>query len=95
MADREYYIDAFEVSLSGLYNVQLGCSDWIAINMGDTLVRVDNVVLLPRTAPGLSGGSFSPDARGGEIYNRRTFSVIFIAPLGTAPLVQIVQKIYV
>ena len=72
------------------------CNGLIAINTGDTPVRVAGKLLQPRPAVGASGESYGPIGNLGEVWQGKNgvFQIAFEAPLGTAPSVDIIQKYY-
>lgn len=88
-----YTIYAQDVKISGEVMVQPNCIEWLAVNLGDDPVRVNNVYLLPRLMAGLSGASFSPEPNEDELW-ANPLNVIFMGT-GANPWVQIIQRFYV
>ncbi len=74
--------------------IDKGCNGYTARNIGDTPVMVNGVTLLPAITPGTtSGESFAVSGNFGELFAGR-ISVQFLAPAGTNPLVEVIQKYY-
>lgn len=69
------------------------CNSWTAWNNGDDTVFVNNVPLLPRPAPGLTGESLEISGNEGEVYGG-DINIAF-AGTGTNPSVFIFQKVYI
>lgn len=67
------------------------CNSWIAKNTGDSIAFVNQVPVIPRPGPGLSGETFGPEGDEGDIYKGR-ISVTFAA--GANPELYIIQFIY-
>jgi len=74
------------------------CNSITVKNLGDVLVRVGNVPVLPSPGAGLSGESFTTPGNFGEIFtgNNGALLIAFDASGGgTNPLVLIIQKYYI
>lgn len=68
-------------------------NSWIATNLGDTTAEVNGIQLLPGV-PGTSrGDSVTIGGNAGEQY-LGPIRLSFTAPIGAAPLVEIIQKFY-
>jgi len=63
-------------------------------NLGDTPATINGVRLLPSLVAGQTGESVQFGGNLGELYRGR-LSLVFIAPAGVAPLVEVIQKFYV
>ena len=75
------------------------CNGWVAINKGDTLVRVNGIPLKPYPPghPELSGESYGVAGNLGEVFvgDNMVIQVVFdTAAGGVAPWVIIAQKFY-
>lgn len=72
------------------------CNGWIAINKGDTLVRVNNIALKPYPPghPELSGESFTAAGNKGEFFHGK-LTVVFSDTPGTDLNILIVFKYYI
>lgn len=87
------YIDFVTyVTASKEVEVKRGCNSFTAINKGNGLVRVNNVVLNPPLGAGLSGESFTMPGNAGEVYTRPMITVAFDTQ--SAPNLMIIQKVY-
>jgi hypothetical protein len=71
-----------------------GCMDLLFVNLGDTQARINGIILLPYIAVGLAGSSFSITANKNEFFTGQ-LNLVFDDPIGSAPLVQVVQRIKV
>lgn len=75
--------------------VQRKCFAFSATNVGDTVVEINGRRLFPSPTPATDlGDSRSWGEPTGKIY-KGNIEVIFIAPIGAAPLVEIEQSYYV
>jgi len=62
-------------------------------NIGDTPATINGIRLLPSPGAGLSGESVSWGGNFAEFYRGR-LQVIFLAPAGVNPLIEVTQKYY-
>lgn len=69
-----------------------GCNGWSARNVGDDVVRINGIPLLPRLIPGTSGEAMSIGGNLGEAYDG-LIQIVF-AGLTANPMVEIIQKYY-
>lgn len=75
--------------------VAKGCNGYVATNLGDTIVTVNDQVLFPSATPAtVAGDSVSNMGNQGEIYTASKIVIKFASPGGAAPLVEIQQKYY-
>lgn len=70
------------------------CNGYTVRNIGDTLVIVSGMAILPALVPGTPGESVAVGGNLGEIFIGR-LTVRFAAPIGANPLVEITQKYYI
>jgi hypothetical protein len=91
----EYDIIAQSYTVGGEIRVDPQCNGWTAINNGDTLVRVNNIPLLPFPPghPELTGAAIAIPGNLGEFFTGRIW-IVFDALPGVNPLVTIIQKYY-
>lgn len=79
---------------SGTIIVQDGCFAFMVTNIGDTIARLNGMVIFPSTAP----ASVLGDSRsiGGHLLDLYKGNILlqFNNPAGAAPLVEIVQLFY-
>jgi len=75
--------------------VEKGCNSITITNLGDVIVRFNNLTLFPSATPAtVAGDSISLGGNLGEIYTG-DMNLQFVLPTaGTAPLVEIIQKFY-
>ncbi len=74
-------------------NIDQPCNAWTAINIGDDVVQIENIILLPGAAPALSGQSVSVGGNENEVLVGKQLNVKF-AGVGVNPAVQIIQKTF-
>lgn len=94
MPDRKYNIVLTLTTQSGFIDVVRGCKGFMFTNIGDTIARVNGMVIFPSAAPAtILGDSRSIGGDQDEIYSGN-IRVIFDAPAGANPLLEIVQIFY-
>jgi hypothetical protein len=75
------------------------CNGYVAVNIGDTLVQINQIPIKPPVAPNLSGESTGVQGNEGEIFigNNGEIPVTFINPggAGVNQKVMIIEKYYV
>jgi hypothetical protein len=86
----ETYYAATQIS------VPQGCNGWLAVNTGDTPMRINQRTILPRLVPGGSGESCGTQGNRGEIFkgNNGVITLQVLPPVGTNPQVQVTFKFY-
>jgi hypothetical protein len=90
----EYNLFVVNYQVSGWYDIEKNCNGFTVTNIGDTIVKVNDQIFYPGV-PGTSlGDSRSFGGNEGEIYMGR-LKVAFQTPLGVAPQIEVVQKVYV
>jgi hypothetical protein len=91
----EYDIIAQTYFVGGEILVSPKCNGWTAINQGDTLVRVNGIILkpFPPGFPALTGAAIAIPGNFCEIFTGRIW-IVFDALPGLAPQVCIIQKFY-
>ena len=97
MIDCYRYTEKVEfIRVSGNYVLDRQCNGYVAVNIGDTVALVYNKPIKPAPAAGLSGESVGVQGNLGEIYTGQNgaIPILFNLPLGTNPVVMIVEKIY-
>lgn len=95
MSGSKYYnVRCNNASASGMYEVYPGCCELLFINQGDETCLMNNVILKPYPTgqPDLVGSVFAITCNEGELYGGM-IQLIFDGT-GSAPLVQIIQRIY-
>jgi hypothetical protein len=77
--------------------VPIGCNGWLAVNTGDTPLRINNRTILPRPGAGLSGESVGTAGNAGEIFvgNNGVIALQILPPVGINPQVQVTFKFYI
>ena len=91
--DRKYNISVSNQIKTGNVDVQAGCNGFTATNVGDTIVRVNDVLLYPGTIGTNLGDSVQIGGNENEIFAGYIKVVFNIG--GANPNVQIVQKIFI
>jgi hypothetical protein len=94
---RKYNIRQVPINVSGQYVLDKCCNGFVAVNIGDTLVRVAQIPLKPPPAPALTGESTGVQGNADETFvgTNGILPVTFVAPIGANPLVMIIEKYYV
>lgn len=94
---RKYNIRQTPINVSGQYLLDKCCNGFVAVNIGDTPVRVDQIPLKPPPLPNLTGESTGVQGNADEIFmgTNGVLPVTFINPIGANPLVMIIEKYYV
>lgn len=94
--DREYDFNVQVFTQSGFIDVLERCNSISVTNIGDTAVRIDQCILFPSATPLTAlGDSVSFGGNQNEILARQQLQLIFVAPLGVLPQVQIIQKFFI
>lgn len=93
--DREFDFNVQVFTQSGFIDVLERCNSIVVTNIGDTTVRVDQAVIFPSATPLTSlGDSVVIGGHKDEITSRQQLQLIFVAPIGVLPQVQVIQKFY-
>lgn len=91
---RKYNIIPSIQTTSGVVEILPNCNGYIVTNTGDSIVTLKGAITLYPGTPGTNlGDSISIGGNDGEIITERRLQISFTAG-GTAPAVQIIQKIY-
>jgi hypothetical protein len=90
---RNYNIATNIYTKSQFVRVVTNCNGYMATNIGDTIVTVNDMILYPGTPGTIIGDSRSVGGNEGEIYTG-VIKISFSVPLGVLPQVEIVQKYY-
>lgn len=93
--DRKFDTITQRYTRSGYIDVVDRCNAIILTCVGDTQVRVDEIVLNPSVTPAtVLGDSFVIGGNENEIYAKKVLQLTFVVPVGAAPQLQVVQKFY-
>jgi len=96
MKDRQFDTVTQLITQSKQIDVYPDCNAISFTNIGDTQVKVDEVVLNPSTTPAtVLGDSYTVAGHQNEVYNKKSVQVIFVQPVGANPVLQVIQKFYV
>lgn len=72
-----------------------GCNAIIITNLGDTIVKVDEITLFPNASPSTAAGdTVTFGGHEGDLWNKKKIRVRFNNPLGANPLIEIDQIYY-
>lgn len=92
--ERKYNITTNIYNAGADVIVEQGCNGYMFTNIGDTIAEVNGMVIFPSATPATAlGDSRSVGGNRDEIY-KGVIRVRFQAPIGAAPAVEVVQKIY-
>lgn len=92
--DRVYNIAVQQLNRSQQIIVQNGCAGFMFTNIGDTRANVNGMTINPSVAPAtILGDSRSIALHKNDIF-KGNLTLTFEAPLGAAPLVEIIQLFY-
>lgn len=92
---QKYNIAIGTYNTSQFIDVVENCNGFTFTNIGDTIAEVNGQVIFPSATPLTAlGDSRSIGGNEGEIY-KGNMRLLFRTPLGAAPLVEIVQKLYI
>jgi hypothetical protein len=94
---RKYNIRQVTFNSSGQYVLDKCCNGFVAVNIGDTLVRIQQIPLKPPPAINLTGESTGVQGNADEIFvgTNGMLTITFVNPVGANPLVMIIEKYYV
>lgn len=92
MKEKYYNISVQEYVANCEASIDSSTNGWTAQNLGDSIVWVNNIPLLPNTVAGQPGMSVSIGGNEGEIYTGRM--PIRFNPGGVNPRVVIIFKVY-
>jgi len=93
MADRNFNTTTKIVNLSGDLIREAGCNAIMFTNIGDTICRVNGMVVFPAAAPATLGDSRSFGGHKDEVFTG-IIRVQFQQPVGVNPLLEVVQIFY-
>lgn len=95
MPDRKFDTVAEIITGSKQLDVFPDCNAISFTNIGDTQVKIDEVVLNPSATPAtVLGDSYTIAGHKDELYNKKSLQIIFVVPVGVLPRLQVVQKFY-
>lgn len=96
MECRKYTEKVQYITTARMHQLDLKCNGYVAVNIGDTTVFVNNKQLLPPPGAGLSGESTGVIGNAGEIFTgtNGTLPITFATTPLLNPRVMIVEKIY-
>lgn len=96
MADRQFDFNVQVFTRSAFIDVVERCNAISITNVGDTAARVDQILLFPSATPAtVLGDSASIGGNQNEVLSRQQLQLIFVAPVGAAPAIQVIQKFYI
>lgn len=92
---RPYNMSVQQYSENTYITVQQGCFAFMFTNIGDTTATVKGMVVFPSATPTTAlGDSRSISGHKLDVY-KGTMDLSFRTPLGTTPLVEVVQLFYI
>ncbi len=85
------------ITQSGQYVLDKECNGYVAVNIGDTICRVNNKLLKPPPLPALSGENAGVAGNADEIFvgTNGVLPILFMPPAGVNPLIMLTEKYYV
>ena len=91
----EYDLQTLTYQLSGWYDVSRNCNGFAVTNVGDVDCKVNDQIFYAGV-PGTSlGDSRTYGGNRGELYKGKIKVAFASPPVGVAPSIEIVQKVYV